>query len=119
MIIVQRVDLNKAKDIMVSLDTKLLKAEQEFFNLSSGHKLKSDEMIQEIKFLKDSFKTSNEEAKDHKKVIAESKKMLKTREKENHNLEQRLENSLDTNKILKQENMQVKKKKRSWRRELN
>ena len=86
-----------------------MKAEKEFFNLSSIHKLKSDESMEENKLLKESIKKLNGEVTDNKKVLSETKKLLKNKEKENHNLEQRLENSLETNKTLRQNNLELKK----------
>ena len=102
--------MDKAKDIIASLESKLVKAEKEFFNLSSIHKLKSDESMEENKLLKESIKKSNGEATDNKKVLSETKKLLKNKEKENHNLEQRLENSQETYKSLKKKIWSLRRK---------
>ena len=89
---VQQGELDKAKDIIASLESKLVKAEKDFFNLSSSHKLKSDEMRQENKLLKESINKSNEEVKEHKKFLGEANKLSESCK--------RLENLLDTNKTL-------------------
>ena len=90
-----------ARDIIAALEAKLEKAEREYFKLSSDSKLKSEENKSEMKLLKDSIKKSDSEAKEDTKALKEVKKLVKTKEKENYNLQQRLYNSLETIKKLK------------------
>jgi hypothetical protein len=59
--------------------------------------------------LKVSIKKSNEEVQDRDRALKEVSKLVKTKEKEIYNLQQRLDNSLETAQTLKQNNLDLKK----------
>ena len=101
--------LKETRDIIESLEVKLQKAEKGNHKISSDSQLKHEEFKGEIKMLKDSIKKSDEEVKDRDRALKEVNKLVKTKEKEIHNLQLRLDNSLETVQALKQSNFDLKK----------
>ena len=86
-------------------------SEAQFIKESNKFKLKKEELVDEIKLLKESIKKANIEESIQKKILANSNKLVK--DKEAHNLHQKLENSLQTSKNLKENTRELKKDKTS------
>ena len=88
-------------------------SEAHFIKESNKFKLKKEELVDEIKLLNESIKKANIEESIQKKILANSNKLVKVKDKEAHNLHQKLENSLQTSKNLKENTRELKKDKTS------
>ena len=105
----KKVELDEARDIIKILEDKVQHAEEECIKEANKFKGKREEMADEIKILKNNIKNSHAEESLHQNSLKEVRKTLKTKEKEIYNLEGRLDNSLETIKKLKENNVSMKK----------
>jgi chromosome segregation ATPase len=101
--------LSRAKDTIKLLESKLAVAEADLIkqcNTFNSRRKKTDD---EIKLLKQSVKASSDKETETRKVLSETKKIVKTKDKEIYNLQGRVDNFLDSHKTMKDKISQLTK----------
>ena len=104
-------ELAKCKETLTVYESKLEQSEDQFMKEANKFKIKRDELADEIKLLKESLKRAHAEESNQKKSLADMNKLVKLKDKENYNLQQRLDNSLETTKRFKENLSELKKDK--------
>lgn len=104
-------ELAYALDIIKQLEHKRESCETELIKESNKFKASKDKLSDEIKMLKDSIKKSNVEEDSLKKNLSENQKVVKSTEKENHNLQKQIDSLRKSNKNQKEKIPELKKEK--------
>ena len=104
-------ELANAYNIIQQLEKKLECCEADLFKESKIFKQSKDVLNDEIKMLKDSIKKRNVEHEHLKENFSESNKQIQLTEKDNNNLQRRIDNFTETTKNLKENIKKLKKEK--------
>lgn len=104
-------ELSNSLDIIKQLEDKLERCEADLIQESNKFKISKEQLMDENKLLKDSIKKNKVEEEGLKKNLSEAKKVVKSTEKENYNLQKRVDNFLETTKNFKENIKELKKEK--------
>ena len=105
-------------DTIAILEEKVEKAEAGLYNYMAKNRNSENEKNQEIKVLKGAIKNTNDELQNKKIEINQIKKVVKVKEKENYNLETKVENQANAIKSLKETCNSQKREKQKLEKEL-
>ena len=97
----RKIILAEAKDTLEVLETKLALSETELYRESNSFKMQREKLKDENKLLKESISKSHSEEFKQNRAFNDVSKAIKVKEKEIHNLQNRLDNFFDTNRKLK------------------
>ena len=114
----KEIELANSYEIIQQIENKIECCEANFFKESNNLKQSKDVLKDEIKMLKESIKKGNIEHDNLKKNLSEGNKNVKFYEKENYNLQKRIENFTETIKHLKDNIAVTKKEKNSADKQL-